>query len=164
MLKHTPLYAGQPVSAQLKISTSFRWGSPNRPTYRLRYDVLADLDGVWLVSGPKRGDFDAKVFTTSWKPRRVDIHLLQIKDGSTCSREITLIPLRHGSLALPTVSVTPVMIEGEREWTLPSCETHQVHGAIVINVLPRSAAATFAVNLPTPLPYGLSDDGSVVDA
>lgn len=57
------LYAGQPISANLTIKTSFHWGvSHNDPTsrYVLRFNV-EEMAREWLVSGPKRGDFLAKV-------------------------------------------------------------------------------------------------------
>lgn len=61
-----PLYAGQPISAELSIRTSFHWSS-NRgenQTYRMRFDV-EELVRDWLVSGRKRGDFIARVYMHS---------------------------------------------------------------------------------------------------
>lgn len=58
-----PLYAGQPISANLTIQTSLHWGSSagdKERQYMLRYDV-EELVRDWLVSGPKRGDFAAMV-------------------------------------------------------------------------------------------------------
>ncbi|KIM80718.1 hypothetical protein PILCRDRAFT_821974 [Piloderma croceum F 1598] len=59
-----PLYAGQPISAILAITTSFHWGeSENRSKrrYMLRFD-LEEMVKEWLVSGRKRGDFSATVW------------------------------------------------------------------------------------------------------
>lgn len=57
------LYAGQPISTEVKISTSFRWG-PNRDdqnqSFMMRYNVEETIRD-WLISGPKRGEFIAKV-------------------------------------------------------------------------------------------------------
>lgn len=57
------LYAGQPISANLTIKTSFHWGaSQNDPTcrYVLRFNI-EEVVREWLVSGPRRGDFLATV-------------------------------------------------------------------------------------------------------
>jgi hypothetical protein len=58
-----PLYAGQPLQAELSIATAFHWGAghaqPAR-AYRLRFDV-EEMVRDWLVSGRKRGDFAARV-------------------------------------------------------------------------------------------------------
>ena len=58
-----PLFAGQPISAMVTVTTSFHW-APSEDAemdhYLLRYDIQ-DMTGDWLVSGPKRGDFRAEV-------------------------------------------------------------------------------------------------------
>lgn len=62
-----PLYAGQPISALLTVQTSFHWSPPEDEQvdrYLMRYDI-EDLTQEWLVSGRKRGDFLAKVRSTS---------------------------------------------------------------------------------------------------
>lgn len=58
-----PLYAGQPISANLTIFTTYHWGLSPSDTYRqyiLRFNI-EEMVREWLVSGPKRGDFVAKV-------------------------------------------------------------------------------------------------------
>lgn len=58
-----PLYAGQPISALLSITTSFHWGESQRSSdrrYKMRFDV-EEMVKEWLVSGQKRGDFIATV-------------------------------------------------------------------------------------------------------
>jgi hypothetical protein len=60
------IYAGQPVSALLSVHTKFGWGYASRAaekTYRLRFDI-EELVRDWLVSGRKRGDFEAMVSPT----------------------------------------------------------------------------------------------------
>jgi hypothetical protein len=55
------LYAGQPISALITISTTFHWGIGGEgKTYRMRFDI-EEMVREWLVSGRKRGDFVAKV-------------------------------------------------------------------------------------------------------
>lgn len=57
------IYAGQPVSARVEISTSFHWGSvkdQDAVEYSMRYAVQETVTD-WLVSGHKRGDFTATV-------------------------------------------------------------------------------------------------------
>ncbi|THH18490.1 hypothetical protein EW146_g2511 [Bondarzewia mesenterica] len=110
-----PLYAGQPISATLTVHTSFHWGtreSGNVRCYRMRFDI-EEMVRDWLVSGRKRGDFEAQ------------------HDGTYTVR-ITLIALHHGELSLPKVSVTALPLAGETTMgtlSLPNCETYQVHGA-----------------------------------
>ncbi|KAI0957407.1 hypothetical protein AcW1_005812 [Taiwanofungus camphoratus] len=58
-----PLFAGQPISAVVTVTTSFHWApleDTNASRYWLRYDV-EDMTQDWLVSGRKRGEFLAKV-------------------------------------------------------------------------------------------------------
>ncbi|KAA1469549.1 hypothetical protein DENSPDRAFT_857972 [Dentipellis sp. KUC8613] len=127
------LYAGQPISALLTIRTSFHWGlkssNPNR-RYRMRFDI-EEMVREWLVSGRKRGDFEAT-------------------DGGVFTVPITLIALHHGELALPKVSVSPLPVAGEMTMgslSLPSAETHQVHGAERVLVLPRGGRSTFVLGM-----------------
>jgi trafficking protein particle complex subunit 10 len=57
--RQPPLYAGQPISATLIITTSFHWGESKNHSnrrYMLRFDV-EEMVKDWLVSGRKRGDF-----------------------------------------------------------------------------------------------------------
>ncbi|KAI0831480.1 trafficking protein particle complex subunit 10 [Trametes gibbosa] len=128
-----PLYAGQPISALLTVHTSFHWSPPEDTkvdSYLMRYDI-EDLTHDWLVSGRKRGDFVAK-------------------DDETFSVPITLIALHHGALPLPKIGVTALPIPGEhrmRSSVVPGCETHQVHGAEKVLVLPRGGRSTFVVNM-----------------
>ncbi|KAF8061615.1 trafficking protein particle complex subunit 10 [Lyophyllum atratum] len=128
-----PVYAGQPISAQLTINTSFHWGSSagdKERRYMLRYDV-EEMVRDWLVSGPKREDFLAT-------------------DGSTHSVPVTLIALHHGELALPKVAVTALPMAGEMtmgSMAVPSIETYQIHGAETVLVLPRGGRSTFVVGM-----------------
>jgi hypothetical protein len=58
-----PIYAGQPLAAEIRITTSFHWGAGHHQTgraYRMRFDV-EEMVRSWLVSGRKRGDFSARV-------------------------------------------------------------------------------------------------------
>ena len=58
-----PLYAGQPIQALLSIMTSFHWGTrqdANHTSYQMRFDI-EEMVRDWLISGQKRGDFEAKV-------------------------------------------------------------------------------------------------------
>lgn len=133
--KRVPLYAGQPIPAELTITTSFHWGGGNETkdkAYRMRFDV-EELIKEWLVSGRKRGEFLAK-------------------DGATYTMPITLIALHHGELPLPKVAVTPLPLAGEYamgSFALPSTETYQMHGAEKILVLPRGGRSTFILDMGT---------------
>ncbi|GBE82036.1 hypothetical protein SCP_0404120 [Sparassis crispa] len=127
------LFAGQPISAVVSVTTSFHWApaeDSNNETYHLRYDI-EEMTQDWLVCGRKRGDFIAK-------------------DGQTFTIAITLIALHHGELALPKVGITALPIPGEmrmRSMVLPSCETYQLHGAERVLVSPRGGRSTFVVSM-----------------
>ncbi|KJA20255.1 hypothetical protein HYPSUDRAFT_142413 [Hypholoma sublateritium FD-334 SS-4] len=128
-----PLYAGQPISANLNIYTTFHWGlspSDTNRQYILRFNI-EEMVREWLVSGPKRGDFVAK-------------------DGETYSIPITLIALHHGEFALPRVTITALPMSGAvtmGSMAVPSIETYQEHGAEKILVLPRGGRTTFVVSM-----------------
>jgi trafficking protein particle complex subunit 10 len=58
-----PLYAGQPIPALISIHTSFHWGTSRdsgRGSYEMRFDI-EEMVRDWLISGRKRGDFEAEV-------------------------------------------------------------------------------------------------------
>ncbi|KAF8911173.1 trafficking protein particle complex subunit 10 [Gymnopilus junonius] len=127
------LYAGQPISANLTIQTTFHWGSTPSDTnkeYLLRFNI-EEMVREWLVSGPKRGDFIAK-------------------DGATHTVPITLIALHHGEFSLPKVTVAALPIAGTitmGSMAVPSIETYQAHGAEKVLVLPRGGRTTFVVGM-----------------
>jgi hypothetical protein len=67
--KAPPLYAGQPFSAALSITTSFHWGSGGADKgveFKMRFDI-EEMVRDWLVSGRKRGDFTAKVCSSMFE-------------------------------------------------------------------------------------------------
>ncbi|KAF4576476.1 hypothetical protein EYR40_000715 [Pleurotus pulmonarius] len=125
-----PLYAGQPISAFVTIRTSFGWGPNENLTgsYTLRYDI-EEMVRDWLLSGPKRGEFEAK-------------------HDSSFTAPITLIALHHGELELPKVSVQALPLSGGHlQVSTPSMDVHQVHGAERVLVLPRGGRSTFVVEM-----------------
>lgn len=70
------------------------------------------------------------------------------QDGMTLRVELTLIALRQGLLALPTVSVNP-MPEPKGNGSVPSSETYQEHAAVRVKVLPNNAHTTYMLTLPS---------------
>ncbi|KZO96846.1 hypothetical protein CALVIDRAFT_563489 [Calocera viscosa TUFC12733] len=130
--KQTNIYAGQPVITSLHISTSV---IPDQPgPHRMGFDVIADFS-TWLVSGQKRGEFD-------------------VEGTSTISVPLTIVPIRHGSLFLPQVSVYPIPTDNTptmdgRPPELPSSDTYQANAAETVLVLNRAARTTYMLNLPT---------------
>ncbi|KAF7440398.1 hypothetical protein PC9H_000743 [Pleurotus ostreatus] len=125
-----PLYAGQPISAFVTIRTTFGWGPSENLTgsYILRYDI-EEMVRDWLLSGPKRGEFEAK-------------------HDSSFTAPVTLIALHHGELELPKVSVQALPLSGGHlQVSTPSMDVHQVHGAERALVLPRGGRSTFVVEM-----------------
>jgi hypothetical protein len=57
------IYAGQPIAATVFMHTSFHWSSTehdSKKTLTMRFDI-GGMTQDWLISGCKRGDFEAKV-------------------------------------------------------------------------------------------------------
>jgi hypothetical protein len=67
------------------------------------------------------------------------------QDGNSHTLTLTLLPLRHGALALPIVTAAPAEDSGGRH---VSCETWQSDGAQKITVLPRNSRSTYTVAMP----------------
>lgn len=67
--------------------------------------------------------------------------------------ELTLIPLHHGELPLPSVSVLPLSKESRgggmehASLALPAAETYQVGAAERVMILPRGGRTTFVVGM-----------------
>jgi hypothetical protein len=111
----------------------------------MRFDV-EEMVRDWLIGGRKRGDFEATV----------GLHLCDwllaaesAQDGSTLTIPMTLIALHHGELSLPKVAVFPKPLEGQMTMrsSSPNIETHQVHGAEKVLILPRGGRSTFIVEM-----------------
>lgn len=78
------------------------------------------------------------------------IDFSSLKDGHTFETPLTLIALHHGELALPKVAITALPMEGEGQMqpvVVPSCSTHQLHGAEKVLILPRGGRTTFVVDM-----------------
>ena len=149
-----PLYAGQPIAATLTMGTSFHWGGPGsamaeKKSFSMRFDVK-DTGKDWLISGRKKGDFEAVVRACSL-PVYLDVADVHLQHGSLQSIPLTLIPLHHGELPLPQVNLYPLpLTSGEvtmGSMALPSAETYQANGAERVLVLPRGGRTTFVVNM-----------------
>ncbi|KAF5358539.1 hypothetical protein D9756_001945 [Leucocoprinus leucothites] len=126
----TSLYAGQPISAELRIDTSFHWGpsaNDRSQEFLMRYNVEETIRD-WLISGPKRGEFVAK-------------------DNGSFTTQVTLLALHHGELALPKINVSAFAMTGETAMAVPTTEVFQVHGAERTLILPRGGRSTFVVGM-----------------
>ena len=143
-----PLFAGQPAAATLSIGSSFHWRGPGAPpdgeSHPMRFDVQ-EKGTDWLVSGRKKGDFLAVVRVAVRRTAAADAGAAQ--DGGTHGVPLTLVPLRHGALALPQVDVRPLARAGGAAAGAVSVEAHQVHGAERVLVLPRGGRTTFVVGM-----------------
>lgn len=148
-----PLYAGQPISAELKIHTTFRWGleDDNLRQYVLNYQI-EDMTREWLVGGLKQGDFIAKVGRPILSKTAMDSdQFLCLQSDNTYTVPITLMALHHGEFGLPKIRVDAQMstrsisMGGQSGHAPPSVETYQSHSAVKILVLPRGGRSTFVV-------------------
>lgn len=56
--------------------------------------------------------------------------------------------LHHGVIALPKIAVIPhPIMAGSDQERVPTIDTHQLHGADKILVLPRGGRSTFVVQM-----------------
>ncbi|KDN44254.1 hypothetical protein K437DRAFT_236633, partial [Tilletiaria anomala UBC 951] len=167
-----PFIVGQPRDATLIIKTTFKWGAPPAPPTALEPpapSLAAGSDSLqlpvnpydtWLISGEHHGKLSADL--SSLDQTREDLPAQEFK--------IQLIPLRHGSLVLPAVTVKAQAMKlsllpaaaalgakeenGHTRWeaqgqgpaaTVPSCETFQDNAADRVDVVPRRSRATYWV-------------------
>ncbi|CAD6941505.1 unnamed protein product [Tilletia controversa] len=126
------LSAGQPVQARFTITSTDRWSRRRRvedaasssssgtTTSVLLYDIVSDLD-TWLICGSTRGSLTVAVGIGEAR-REIDV---------------TLIPLREGSLPLPQLALKP--LDAERV----SSETYMVKASSRVLVSLRSRPAQF---------------------
>ena len=57
---NSKVFAGQPISASISITTSMQWGAGVAKEYAMSYEVMERRED-WLVSGKRRGEFNAQV-------------------------------------------------------------------------------------------------------
>ncbi len=126
--------------------------------YHLRYEVHGSYD-TWLVHGQYSGNLPYDLDGLSARSAEPEEQVYKLQ----------LIPLRHGSLLLPTISIKPIVAleedaDGQAGLELeasvgaavaagsnppPTCETYQADMAERVDVVPRRSRATYWVDLPT---------------
>lgn len=151
------------------IRVSSRWsGGPKPEDILMSYDLGAEFEH-WLVSGRKKGTFIAKVSSISrFSPTRSSslrhssrsrsLLLLSLpplyQNDEPFLTTFTLIPVHHGSLFLPRVSVQPAPSPSIPQHSIPSSETYLINAAERISVLPLLGRSTFVVGTPTSNGWG----------
>ncbi|KAJ9478612.1 ER to Golgi transport-related protein [Pseudozyma hubeiensis] len=134
----TSVIVGQPVDLILSINTSTAWSTSSHDDGEtMVYDVVPDFE-TWLVDGSKRGTFPVKRDPLS-----------SMGKSGTFSVTLTVVPLRTGSLALPSVQVRPMSAlmptrveEGGR---VPTCETYVTNAGQRVDVVPARSVTAFLV-------------------
>lgn len=131
----------------------------------MSYDLGAEFEH-WLVSGRKKGTFMSKVgllrrtstvsfvlplalADSSHFPCLLLRFASNSQDDESFSSTFTLIPVHHGSLFLPRVSVQPAPSSSIPQHSIPSSETYLINAAERIEILPLSGRSTFVVGTPT---------------
>lgn len=115
------VYEGRALAFDLELATSLAWlgeQPAERPT--VSYELTANADD-WVIAGKKRGVY--------------------VADPAAPERQsIVLVPVRHGALALPPVSVQ--LVHG-----VPGvvCETYIANAAQGVKVLPSRTGMTALV-------------------
>ncbi|TYJ56733.1 hypothetical protein B9479_002503 [Cryptococcus floricola] len=140
------IYQGQPLAMVISLSTSPLWMGLSTPlsdeekNQKLVFDVQVNADD-WLVLGKKKGCYTAD-------------------PGKDEEQEIILLPLRSGTLFLPTVSVQPLdtltPIDASDKSQARSqvlCESFVENAAEVVRVLSAQKEVTALV--PAALPAGI---------
>ncbi|KAK9247968.1 trafficking protein particle complex subunit 10 [Lipomyces tetrasporus] len=110
-------YIGQaiPVTLRLQSSANWAWNGDNmfaNGCIEFSYEVMASSD-TWIISGKRKG------------------HL--IISGKTIILRLTILPIRHGNLLLPTVEVRP----GQRQHEQVTAEIDYKNNAESVLVLPE---------------------------
>lgn len=142
------LVVGQPVTLMVSISSSAMWASTNNDADETRrqmvYDVVPDFE-KWLVSGPKRGLFVARL--ASAHTADGDIPSSLSAENEPFQVQLTLVPLKTGFLTLPTVLVRPVNVvrpahaqQQADAQSVVTCETYTYNGAERVQVVPATVA------------------------
>lgn len=141
----TPAYSrtqlGLPLPITLSITPTFAWARTPRPAGAaplvLTYDLAANA-ADWLVSGRKKGRFDAR-------------------EGGECVVELVLVPVRAGRLFLPSVAIRVVREEeegggegqgGGRGRGMVGCETQHLNAGVGVEVLPVRGRSSWRVEVP----------------
>ncbi|BEI79882.1 hypothetical protein CcaverHIS002_0104110 [Cutaneotrichosporon cavernicola] len=116
------VYEGRAIAFDLELATSFAWLGETpveRPV--VSYELTANADD-WVIVGKKRGVY--------------------VADPATTERQsIVLVPVRHGSLALPPVTVQ--LVQGGAPGIV--CETYIANAAQGVKVLPSRTGMTALV-------------------
>lgn len=111
---------GQPIQLTVSIQTSTLWASQAGKEEEMLYDIQPDFD-CWLVDGVKRGTFSAS--------------------DATHEVTLTVVPLKTGTLALPTVVVRPI------EGGVATCETYITNQGLRVQIVPARSTRAYFVGL-----------------
>ncbi|EST05702.1 TRAPP II complex, TRAPPC10 [Kalmanozyma brasiliensis GHG001] len=132
------LIVGQPVELTVSIRTSTLWSNASTDEEEsMLYDVLPDFDS-WLVDGSKRGTFP--LATTK------QASLSTLREDATFSVTLTIVPLRTGELALPSVQVRPLSsVVPQPDGRARTCETYVTNAAQRVTVVPAKGVKAFFV-------------------
>ncbi len=115
------VYEGRALAFDLELSTSLAWLGEPPSHMSVSYELTANADD-WVIAGKKRGVYTADPA----RPER---------------QSIVLVPVRHGSLALPPVSVQ--LVGGGAPGVV--CETYIANAAQGVKVLPSRTGMTALV-------------------
>ena len=74
--------------------------------------------------------------------------LKSLQENDTISLQLKLVPVRTGSLSIPTIIIRPLPNVGEGLSFLPTAETHHANAAMRVEVIPVAPRQTFWVPLP----------------
>ena len=131
-------------------------------SYVLNFEVHGSYDS-WLVSGDHHGNLPHNLAGLS----------AQTEDPPEQEYKINVIPLRHGSLLFPTVTVKAVATglpsgghgtSDDPSLAPPACETFQANAAERVDVVPRRSRATYWVDLPTGAHWNAQGGARVIPA
>lgn len=146
------IVVGLPVQLTLTIRTSTQWSDTHEDGEgeEMVYDIVPDFEN-WIVDGAKRGIFSPSSHSSSSTAAiTAPVPLKAESSDDTFSATLTVVPLRTGNLALPTVLVRPLSAvnagqqrgEGKR---IPTCETYTTNAGTRVQVVPAKSTKAFYV-------------------
>ena len=150
------IIVGQPVELHVSIQTCTIYSSSSADSQEtMVYDILPDFE-TWLIDGSKRGSFPLRPSSAA----SLGTIASSVDDKTTFKFSLTVVPLRTGSLALPSIHVRPLSaIEGRMEKS-PTCETYTSNAGLRVDVVPARSVKAFFIPMAETAGRSSSNDQS----
>ena len=123
----------------IRMTSHFSWLGPGETLVdtKLVYDLQINSDD-WLVMGRKKGHYVLDVRTISFHSSCLPF---ESQSSNPQKQRVVLVPMRSGSLFLPTVSIQ--LLQPNQDGMI--CETYVENAAEAVDVLPAKSSATILI-------------------